>query len=286
VKFNLEIVDRGIRGHPNHRRGVLTAFIASVALLASMNIHAGEMDRPDLEGTWLGKLITFDDPRWSIEDILCDRWCTLEQLKYIGDLLSDPANDDSNLTEIQEQAGQFNREYIAGLLTGRAKEQSAQYDQSEDPVNACEPVGFFIQSAGQPLPFKIEQSDDQVVIRYEYWDAVRTIYTDGRNHPQDLAPSLYGHSIGWYDGPTLVIETRGIEPKLYAVLDVNGLTSTEQAISIERYTVTPDRNQLDGIVTIIDPRMLRQPLVSKASFLSFPGMEFQKFECKAVSGEF
>ena len=282
----VKISDRNTCWYPHHRSGLLTAIFASVVLLVSTGNHAREEGRPNLENTWMGKLITFDDPRWIIEDILCDNWCTLAQLEHIGTLLADPANDELSLAELKQQASQFNREYIASLLTMKAQEQNAQFDQSEDPVNACEPVGLLIQAAGQPLPFTIEQLDDRVVIRYEYWDVVRTIYTDSRDHPQDLAPSLYGHSIGWYDGPTLVVETRGIEPRLYAVLDVNGLTNTENTVTIERYTRSADGNQLDAIVTVEDPKMLLEPLVSMASYLSFQGMEFQKFECKAVSGEF
>ena len=37
----------------------------------------------------------------------------------------------------------------------------------------------------------------------------RLIYLDGRSHPADVEPSFFGHSIGWWDGDTLVIDTIG-----------------------------------------------------------------------------
>jgi hypothetical protein len=95
-----------------------------------------------------------------------------------------------------------------------------------------------------------------------------------------------GHSIGWYDGPTLVVETRGIQPGLYAIQIVSGLTHSEQAVMIERYTKSQDGNQMDVFMNISDPRMLRQVVTMKESYLSFPGLEFQEFECEVKSGEF
>ena len=37
----------------------------------------------------------------------------------------------------------------------------------------------------------------------------RTIYMDVKSHPKDLVPSYYGHSIGHWEGDTLVVDTRG-----------------------------------------------------------------------------
>ena len=274
------------RGRMCYRQANRVAAAAIMLALVSMATLAQETQRADIEGTWLGKLITFDDPRWSLEDILCQGFCTVAAMEYIEDLLSDPANDDRSLPELQEELRRFNTESIASVLTAVAQEQRENFDQADDPVNSCQPPGFIIQAAAQPLPIKIEQFDDRVEFRYEYWDVVRTVYTDGRDYPEDMETTLYGHSIGWYDGPTLVIETRGFEPKLYAVIEIDGLSNTEQAIMIERYTKTGDGNQLDTMVTVVDPRMLRLPLVAKISYLSFPGLEFQEYDCAADSGEF
>lgn len=260
--------------------------IGAALLLFSAGILAQQDTRPDVEGTWLGKLITFDDPRWGIEDVICHRFCTTVSLEYLKDLLDDPANDELSLAEMKAKRLQWNRDYISGLLTATARAQIEGFDQADDPVNNCIPFGFVRQSVEQPLPLKIEQFDDRVVIRYELWDTTRTIYTDGRDHPQDLEPSRMGHSIGWYDGPALVVETRGIEPGLYAIQIVSGLRNTDQAVMIERYTKSADGNQLDVFMTISDPRILRQAVTMKESYLSFPDLEFQEFKCEVKSGEF
>ncbi|HVG56662.1 MAG TPA: hypothetical protein VM846_19635, partial [Vicinamibacterales bacterium] len=49
----------------------------------------------------------------------------------------------------------------------------------------------------------------------------RTIYLDGRGHPKNVSPTYYGHSIGWWEGDTLVIDTVGFNESFW--LDRGGL---------------------------------------------------------------
>ncbi|MGH8208786.1 MAG: hypothetical protein ACREU6_04190, partial [Steroidobacteraceae bacterium] len=137
-----------------------------------------------------------------------------------------------------------------------------------------------------PLPVKIEQYDDRVVFRYEFFNAVRMVYM-GRGHPSVLKPSLLGHSIGWYDGDTLVVDTVGIEPNLvkYPPQIPDGIRTTSHARSIERYTRSKDGNSLDLEVTIIDPWTFRRPLIIKRPFLYAPKEKLEHIEC-TVSPEY
>ena len=64
----------------------------------------------------------------------------------------------------------------------------------------------------------------------------RTIYVDGRAHPKDLQPTYYGHSIGRWEGDTLIIDTVGFNESFW--LDRGGLPSTEQMHTVERITRT------------------------------------------------
>jgi hypothetical protein len=56
----------------------------------------------------------------------------------------------------------------------------------------------------------------------------RTIYLDGRTHPANLAPSYYGHSIGWWEGDTLVVDTIGFNEGFW--IDRGQLPHTDQLI--------------------------------------------------------
>jgi hypothetical protein len=78
----------------------------------------------------------------------------------------------------------------------------------------------------------------------------RTIYTDGRAHPAQLDKSYFGHSIGRFDGDTLVIDTVGFNEGAW--MDRYGMPHTDRLHTIERIT-RMDFNTLDYSVTIDDP---------------------------------
>jgi hypothetical protein len=64
----------------------------------------------------------------------------------------------------------------------------------------------------------------------------RTIYMDGRTHPKNLTPSYYGHSIGWWEGDTLVVDSTGFNESFW--LDRRGIPHTEALRTLERFTRT------------------------------------------------
>lgn len=78
----------------------------------------------------------------------------------------------------------------------------------------------------------------------------RTIYMDGRQHPKDLKPTFYGHSIGHYEGDSLVVDTVGYTERAW--IDREGTPTTNQLHLIERFTRT-DMNTLKYEVTVDDP---------------------------------
>ena len=256
---------------------------AALMLAGTFPTHAQEASRPDFAGTWLGNLIIFDDPRWRVEDVLCD-YCAVEAFEHLQSLLADPANDDRSLDELEEEVQLYNLEYYTSLLTAVGQKEYAEFDPADDPSNRCEPVGL-IRQVLQPLPMAIEQYDDRVVFRFEYEDTVRTVYMDGRGHPVGLTPSRLGHAIGWYDEDTLVIETRGIASNIYGHDVGKGRRNSTGAVTIERYTKSADGERLDVVFTVVDPLILRQPLAINFSWLSIPDGEFEEYLCEANSGQ-
>ena len=61
-----------------------------------------------------------------------------------------------------------------------------------------------------PVANRIDVEGDVITMRIDWMDSIRTIYMDGRSHP-DADRSLHGHSIGRWDGETLVIDTTNFE---------------------------------------------------------------------------
>ena len=48
---------------------------------------------------------------------------------------------------------------------------------------------------------------------------LRRIYTDGRGHPEDPDPTFFGHSVGRWEGNTLVVDTIGVRPQTFIAIN-------------------------------------------------------------------
>jgi hypothetical protein len=108
----------------------------------------------------------------------------------------------------------------------------------DEPYVACLPMSV---PRVNPYPWKFAMSYtskglSHIYVLHETGDAGahRVIYMDGRKHPEDLIPSWWGHSIGWWEGDTLVVDTVGYNDKFW--FDSKGTPHTEQLHTIERYT--------------------------------------------------
>ena len=87
----------------------------------------------------------------------------------------------------------------------------------------------------------------------------REIFMDGRDHPDNLKPTYHGHSIGHWEGDTLVVDTVGLNEKMW--FDAEGSPHTNQLHLTERFTrVSLER--LDYQVTIDDPGAYTQTWTS------------------------
>ena len=84
----------------------------------------------------------------------------------------------------------------------------------------------------------------------------RNVYMDGRPHPKDLKPSWYGHSIGKWEGDTLVVDTVGFNERFW--LTREGVPHTSQLHLIEKFS-RPNHDQLKYEATVDDPGAYTQP---------------------------
>lgn len=144
----------------------------------------------------------------------------------------------------------------------------------DDPEANCLPFGI---PRSAPYPWRILQAQGHYFILYEgNIHSFRQIFMDGRGHPADPDPTWYGHSIGHWDGQTLVVDTVGFNDKFW--FDYLGHPHTEQLHTIERYTRT-DLGNMSIEVTIDDPGSYAKPFTTVGKARLMPGDELMEYIC-------
>lgn len=158
-------------------------------------------------------------------------------------------------------------------LTESAKAAVAEYDPLvDDPALRCETPGMPV-IIDNPFPIGFSEENGNIVVRYEEWDGVRTIRMDGA---APAGRTLMGHSVGRWEGGTLVVETTNID---YEYFDDRGTPQSEQMHVLEHYTVSADGNRLDWDATITDPGVFTEPIVFNGYMEWFRGEEIKPYNC-------
>lgn len=128
-----------------------------------------------------------------------------------------------------------------------------------------------------PLPWEIVQARDRVIMVYEYQNLVRQIFTDGRKHPEELDPTYMGHSIGRYEGDTLVVDTIGFNDKTW--LDLLGHLPHTDALHLVERIRRIDHDTLVEDFTIEDPKAYTKPWTAQKFFKLKPDWQIQEYVC-------
>ena len=145
-----------------------------------------------------------------------------------------------------------------------ARELRDKRQSQDDPYTACLPMGPL---RSNPYPWKFAASYTSkglthMYILHELGDAGnhRVVYMDGRKHPVDPVPTWTGHSIGWFEGDTLVVDSTGFNDKWW--FDRRGTPHTEQLHIVERYRRL-NYGQIQNEATVTDPGAFARPFTVK-----------------------
>jgi hypothetical protein len=162
----------------------------------------------------------------------------------------------------------------------------ALYDNRQknelEPHTRCKPSGAARQFM---TPYGVEFTDFPELGRMYIFDiggphTYRTIYMDGRGHPDNPTPTNYGHSIGWWEGDTLVVDTVGYNEDFW--LDRRGLPHTEQLHTIERFTRT-NKNTIEYKLTIDDPGAYTKPFDGGFNLRYNENQELFEYVCQQAN---
>jgi hypothetical protein len=224
------------------------------AVLAQNPVPRTRSGKPDLSGLW-------NTPSTDEAKILTDRfgpvqreepsltpWAT-ERFEYNRD--TRPVPGYGGAATPTSDPKKFLASEGGGTFGGRPE---------LNPFYKCLPPGtpYLITGLGgmSLAPLEIIQTDKRVLIIYEYDHTMRQIWTDGRKHPDPVDPTWVGHSIGTWDGDTLVVDTVGIRSENW--LDSQGHVASPALHIIERYKrVDNDTMQID--FTYDDPKAFKKP---------------------------
>jgi len=144
--------------------------------------------------------------------------------------------------------------------------------------NDCKPLGI-PQTYITPYPFQIVQLPKQILIIYEYPNAIRWIPIDGRPHEVDPDPTWMGSSVARWDDDTLVVDVIAFNDKT----EVHGFMHTDQLHVVERFTKLAS-GDLQYAVTVEDPNVWQGPWVIPARTFRFrPELEnVSEFVCESA----
>jgi hypothetical protein len=140
----------------------------------------------------------------------------------------------------------------------------------------CIPIGL-PSTMFYPVATNITVQKDKVVMKIDWMDTTRTIYLDGRKHPPATQLFLHGHSVGHWEGKTLVVETTNFTEHPMGLS--TGVPSSSQKKLIERFEVSADGKSLVYSGTVEDPVYLTQPAQWSGRLEYRPGMPQSNQKC-------
>lgn len=135
----------------------------------------------------------------------------------------------------------------------------------------------------------VQESNTSIRWVYGYMDLLRTIHLDQTEHPENMAASLLGHSYGYWEGDSLVVETAGFTKQwLYQIMGTNRnhdghVISSENLTLRERITQDEKNDQLIVEYWAEDPEYWKEP-ISGTYRLSRSSRPYQEYGCIELGG--
>jgi hypothetical protein len=172
------------------------------------------------------------------------------------------------------------------FLTPAGEKATAAYDPfKDDPVFRCDPVAVRRVWGAPGTPLEIVRSGNDAVLHHEWMDVRRVIHMNMKEHPKDGKRGSLGHSIGRWDGETLVIETANYSA---GVLNqyveqpgqrTRGLLHSAALTSVERLHLDAARQRLVVEVDLADPEYFTRPFDRTTYEYAASALKIEPFNC-------
>jgi hypothetical protein len=148
-----------------------------------------------------------------------------------------------------------------------------------EPHTRCKPSGVAREFQTPYGVEFVELPEQQKIYLFDIGGphTFRTIHMDGRSHPKQGHRSAYGHSIGWWDGDTLISDTINFHEGFW--LDRKGLPHTDTLHTVERWTRT-DSDTMEYSLTVDDPGAYTERWTTSVILRWEPNTELFEYICQ------
>jgi len=205
---------------------------------------------PNIGGLWGAEQIVMSDPRGVNGSLV--------PLSELADAVAagDSAASTTGGGIVPQIAGAAAQHlFIGRVRMTPAGEAAAAAGDGVNPAMRCAPIGILMDWSYDSPVNRITQDAKTITLEYGKFDYARTIHLDQSAHPANVEPSLTGHSIGHWDGDTLVVDTIGVA----AGPLTRGIIHSDALHLVERFTLDPATMALTREYSAEDPLYYVEP---------------------------
>jgi Family of unknown function (DUF6152) len=171
-------------------------------------------------------------------------------------------------------------------MTAAGKAAVAKYNPfKDDPAFRCDPVAIRRVWGAPGTPLSITIQKDRVILRHEWMDVQRMVYLNQREHPKNGPRTSLGHSIGRFEGDTLVIETgnysAGVLNQYVEVpgQPTRGLLHSAALTTVERLHLDAARQRLVVEFALKDPEYFTRDFDPSTLEFAPSELKLEPFKC-------
>ena len=152
----------------------------------------------------------------------------------------------------------------------------ADYDSGDQVLLGCT-QWTMPRLMANPLPMEFVRSGENILMRFEEDDNVRTIHMNGAVSASSVEPSALGYSTGRWTGETLVVETSRLMPDRF---DNLGTPYSAELHLTERFSLSENGNRLDYVLGVTDPNTFSEPFEKRRQWHWRPEVVLGSYNCE------
>ncbi len=198
---------------------------------------------PNIAGEWAPEQVVMVDPRGTGGGLV-----PLTQVSQYK-----PGQRPTNTGGARRGGGAGPRLYGGTELTELGEKAAADFKRDDNPRFHCQATSIVFDWTFDGPINRITQNKDTIVLEYGQFGLKRTIYTNLKEHPQNIKQSRPGHSIGHWEGDTLVVDTVGFLPGFLNT----PVRSSDKLHVVERFSLDPNKMALTRSYVAEDPVYLK-----------------------------